>query len=175
MAREATLDQLQLCKGCGRVAYSLDQPIENDAAVIHSPEYRAVIVNRTYPDLARRYVCLSLLARHKGEPAEAFGALLSAAWVADDENLGDLARSFRQQAAACIDGEHDLQAREKLRLVDVLRRGQDWHRAETLCEELLATSLEQTMGQVASFQQELISARDDRCYRVIDAVENSTE
>lgn len=99
----------------------------------------------------------------------AFSRTLSAAWVADDLGMLDLARELRLQAAGYISSKAaspDL----RLRLVDVLRRAAAWDDADRLATKMMAEPLEYLLPKLVRFQLKKIRERDESCFTVAEAL-----
>lgn len=164
MARSTMRYWLQHCQSCGLVASNLTAPEDGTQQVLTSSDYRSAACDSSMPELARLFVCRSLIEEALGQFREAFSRRLAAAWVCDDAKLSQLARKCREEAAALLQESAELSGEDRLRLLDVLRRTGNWEEAERLGQDLSAEQLDEQLLQIVGFQQVLIKNRDDSCH-----------
>ena len=104
---------VQTCAGCGAVAPDL---AELPAEAIEIVESEAYLSLSARPPEATPFLRYGMICR----PGNRAGAMLQAAWVADDAGDAEAAVHYRREAASCW-GEPD-GAENALHLIDVLRR-----------------------------------------------------
>lgn len=110
----ATLQRwVQTCEGCGAVAPDLTRVPPQAIEIVESEAYLSLAAR---PASATPFLRWAMLCP-EGDRA---GALLQAAWAADDANDAEAARHYRRESAGCW-GEPD-GIESALRLVDLLRR-----------------------------------------------------
>ncbi len=150
----STLDRwVATCRGCGASAPDLAALPAVLKDVVAGPAYRAL--GGAGP--GRAALRWAFLCEAGGDPGDAAQAVLEAAWALDD--AGQDALALRRRAAASW-GE-PATGQEALRLVDVLRRAQDFAGARVRAEALLARpGLDETDAAVMRFQLGLIAAGD---------------
>lgn len=170
MQRSTMHTWLQVCPHCGYIAPSLSSTT-GDTTKVSGPEYRQVMDDQHYPELARRFLAYALLTV-SADPASAALARLSAAWVCDDSGLTELAIECRCRAADCFLKLKPFEESEKAMsqgavLVDVLRRAGKFERAAIECNALLTSpKAAGILRQVLEYQRRLIGDRDATIHRV---------
>lgn len=166
----STMDAwLQECPSCGYVAKDLQKGEAGERQFVSSEVYQALRIGPHASLLSCRFLLGAALARFRNDREQAFYHTLSAAWIADDFGMAELAREWRRQAAGHVrseTGSPDL----RLRLLDVLRRCGAWDDAGLLAAEMMAEPLEHPLPGIIRFQLGKISERDDKCYSVEDAL-----
>ena len=130
----------QECESCHYVSVDLTQASDNARSIVESDDYQALIGNSDLPPIARRFALCSLLNAHDREIAGT--ALLRAAWVCDDEENSDQAKSFRNQAADTLKKLQPFENSEEhatlaTMLIDVFRRAERFEEATKLANQLL--------------------------------------
>ena len=146
---------VQTCRGCGATAPDLAALPARLRASVDSSEYR-VLSGAAH---GRPFLRWAMLAEASGEPDEAAGALLQAAWMLDDEGDEDGARALRRRAAA-LWGEGGT-VQDALRVLDMLRRAGDADGAREQAAHLAARpGLEETDRAVLGYQEGLLAAGD---------------
>jgi hypothetical protein len=169
---------LHECPHCGYVAGDLARPA-GESALVGGAEYRAILNDRCFPELARRFMAHALLFR-QAEPSQAGHSLLHAAWSCDDANRQELATECRMKAADAFSGlkpfaNTEAGVTQGALLVDVLRRAREFAQASQECTELLEQSSAQgILRQVLAYQSRLIAAKDAATHTVEEAA-NSTD
>lgn len=142
---------LQTCTGCGAVAPDLTQL---PPASIEIVETEAYLDLHARPDSATPFLRHAMLCR-EGDRA---GALLQAAWAADDAGDDDAARHFRRETAAAW-GEPD-GIESALRLIDILRRAGILKAAEECCGLIAADVMDERSETILHFQLARIAEGD---------------
>ena len=84
MERDTLAQQIHRCQGCGYCAPDLEEPVGADG-LLESDDYRTLLADEAYPDLARKFIAYAFLAKSSGDLGAAAWAYRSAAWVCDDE------------------------------------------------------------------------------------------
>lgn len=155
---------LQQCPTCHYVNDRLDHRLADAAAIVYSPEYRAIAQLDPEPELVQRFKRHALLLAD--QPLSAAKALLHAAWVCDDHGHLALARACRDECADLMIGVDNAgpaepQLRSQTVLVDVLRRAERFDEAEEWLERLLEQpGLTDPMIRVLHYQRRLLQAGD---------------
>lgn len=173
MARSTMSYWLQECPHCGLVAPQLDAAERDDQGILTAPEYARTRADGSIPPLARRFLCRAIIVAARDDPEDAFYQSLSAAWVADDSDLEDLARTFRLKAAAFLQGLATADPELQVQLLDVLRRAGAWDAAAALSKDLAAETLEPPLPRIVSFQGALIGRQDRGRYTVDQALKQA--
>ncbi|MBC7248310.1 MAG: hypothetical protein H5T73_11115 [Actinobacteria bacterium] len=165
------------CPHCGYCAPSIEEAVEGAAQLVKGDRYRKLRNKRSYPILARDFLCWSLLAENAGKDLDAAWAALYAAWVLDDHENARGAAECRGRAADLF-----LQARKKRRnpcrrtgesellITDVLRRCGRFDEARELCEKALLRVPAGMMEKVLLFEWKLIRNRDTERHTVDEAL-----
>ena len=178
--RRSTIDTLlQLCPGCGRVAYELE---EADPAVLPgvlaSEAYRAALVSAEHPKLSRRFLAFAVAMEAAGDIRAAGQALLHAAWVCDDAGVEEAAAGCRRQAAEAWSrfgggADDSACATVAAQRVDALRRAGDHEEAAAACEAALGMpGAKSFLGEVLRFQKRLIEEGDAGRHTVAEVGED---
>lgn len=84
MERDTLAQQIHRCQGCGYCAPDLEEPVGADG-LLGSDDYRALLADKSYPELARMFIAYGFLAESSGDLGGAAWAYRSAAWVSDDQ------------------------------------------------------------------------------------------
>jgi len=177
MERETMNGWFQECESCHYVSVDLAQQSGDAKSIVESNEYQSAIANSDLPPIARRFALCALLNAHDREIAGT--ALLRAAWVCDDAEDKDLAKSFRNQSADTLKKLQPFENSEEhatlaTMLIDVLRRAERYEEATKLANQLLkfkAVKRSEVMKAVVNFQLSLCDAGASDCRQVKDAVE----
>jgi hypothetical protein len=143
---------VQTCRGCGACAPDLARLPAAAKMVVDSNAYREVPKGDEQP-----FMRWAMIAAAVDEPSEAAQATLEAAWTLDD--AGREATELRRLVASLLAEPSTMQ--DALRLVDVLRRAQEFDAAEARANALLARrGLDETDAAILAYQRERIAARD---------------
>lgn len=76
---------VQRCPSCGYCAPSISTRVPGAREVVDSAEYRELLGQADLPQLARSFLCASLVLEKGGETVAAARKALEAAWACDDE------------------------------------------------------------------------------------------
>ena len=177
MERETMKGWFQECESCRYVSVDLAQESDNAKSIVESPDYQSLIADLDLPPIARRFALCALLNAHDREIAGT--ALLRAAWVCDDSENSELAKSFRNQSADTLKKLQPFENSEEhatlaTMLIDVLRRSDRFEEATKLAYQLLkfkAVKRSEVMLAVVNFQLSLCEAKASDCHQVQDAIE----
>lgn len=142
---------VQTCEGCGAVAPDLSQlPPE----AVETVESEAYMMLASRPPEATPFLRYAMLCR-EGDRA---GALLQAAWAADDANDNEAARHYRRESAANWGEPEGVES--ALRLVDLLRRAGLLKAAEECCVVIAEDAPDERWQAILRFQRALITEAD---------------
>lgn len=170
MQRSTMSTWTQYCPTCGLVADDLTEAKGDVSGVLQSAIYRRILTDAGLPPLASRFWCAALIHEATGSMMDAFRSMLCAAWAADDANADELARECRRHAVDHVTPYEGADMNMRIRLLDVTRRAALWDKADGMVEALSREELPGVLPKIVAFEAQLISARDDRCYRVDDAL-----
>jgi len=183
--RRSTMEYwVQQCAGCGFVAASLVEVTESDRDTVRTSPYVAELNNHARPLLANRFVGRAILDEVAGDLVGAGKCRLYAAWVCDDAELMEEARTQRLAALdlferARTDGKtitEDVLAGADMLLADLARRIGEFERALESCEAGLAASeVPVFVRRILEFERGLVLARDVACHKVGEVAETSDE
>ena len=76
---------VQRCSSCGYCAPSIAEGTPSRKEIVESAAYRALLAEADLPELARSFLCSSMIFEELGEEAFAARNAIEAAWVCDDE------------------------------------------------------------------------------------------
>ena len=124
----------------------------------------------THPPLARRFLAWALVLEETGALHAAAEATLHAAWTADDLGQADLARAWRLEAVALWRSGPPLDAEQRVRVVDALRRAEAWDDAADAARALLNENPPEAVAQVLTLELRLIDAGDAGRHSVATAL-----
>lgn len=141
-----------VCRQCGAAGPDLSRIDPGKASIVQTPVYRAT---------ASPFLRAAMLA----EGAARAELLLQAAWKADDAGV-DAAPLRREAAAAFLALKPD--ERGTLRVIDILRRMEDFIGAQALAATLSPAG--EDNAQVLAFQIQRIAARDAGGYLLSNAL-----
>ena len=169
---------LQQCPTCRYVNDRLDHRLGDAAAIVYSPEYRAIAQLDQEPELVQRFKRHALLLAD--QPLLSARALLHAAWVCDDHWQPELACACRDECADLMIGVDytalgEAGLRSQLVLVDVLRRARRVDEASDWIERLLEQAgLPESMSKVLHYERRLLQAGDVGCHEVEMALQGQS-
>ncbi|MCX8133408.1 MAG: hypothetical protein N3D18_05500 [Roseococcus sp.] len=161
---------LQQCPSCGYAAPDISEAHPAAAQAVAAANFRALLNDASHPPLARRFLAWALVLEETGALHAAAEATLQAAWTADDLGRPDLARSLRLDAVALWRSGPPLAAEQTVRVVDALRRAEEWEDAATTARALLRENPPEAVAQVLSLELRLIEARDSARHSVASAL-----
>ena len=183
MERDTLAQQIHRCQGCGYCAPDLGERIGADG-LLESDNYRALLADESYPDLARKFIAYTFLAESSGDLRAAAWAYRSAAWVCDDEvgNPIDSAIHCRSAVLRLMEGLHlnrrsftDDPLTDSILELDLLRRSGQHSEVMACVHALSEKELPEILQSISVFQQRLAAAGDSACYRVSDVLDSATE
>lgn len=151
---------LQQCPHCGYAAPDITQAHPAAAQAVGAANFRALLNEATHPPLARRFLAWALVLEETGALHAAAEATLHAAWTADDLGKAELARSWRLEAVALWRSGPPLDAEQRVRVVDALRRAEEWTDAANTAQALLAEHPPEAVAQILMLELRLIGTRD---------------
>jgi hypothetical protein len=163
------------CGECGYVAPELGAAAEGAGRIVASADYRAELKSADRTQLANRMVCRSLLEAAAGEFVTAGWRRLHAAWVCDDANAMEEARTQRRAALALLEralasGQRAMKSVEggdEVLLADIARRAGEWERALEYCDAGFAlTHVPAFVRKILEFERALVLVRDATCHSV---------
>lgn len=173
-ARSSLFAWVQRCSSCGYCAPSIDKGTYRHEIVKSAP-YRALLGEADLPELARSFLCSSMIFE-QFEEALAARSAIRAAWVCDDEELHDAAIRCRLRAVELLresESEGDALFRdpstENAVIVDLLRRSGRFEDAAVQAHEALEEA-EGTVAAVLAFSRSRAIAHDAGVYTVEDAM-----
>lgn len=161
---------LQQCPSCGYAAPNITKAHPAAAQAVAAAPFRALLAEAGYPPLARRFLAWAHVLEETGALHAAAEATLHAAWVADDLARDDLAQHWRQEAVALWRAGPPLDPEQTVRVIDALRRAEDWADASATTEALALSSPPEAVAQVLVLEQRLIAARDAGRHTVATAL-----
>jgi hypothetical protein len=161
---------LQQCPGCGYAAPDITRAHPAAVEAVRAAPFRALIADASIPPLGRRFLAWALVLEETGALHASAEATLQAAWVADDLDRPDLARSFRLDAVALWRGGPPLDAQQTVRVVDALRRAEAWDDAAATAEALARSEPQEAVAQVIMLERRLIEAQDAGRHTVASAM-----
>ncbi len=161
---------LQQCPRCGYAAPDIREARPSAERVVAAAPFRALVNDAATPALSRRFLAWAHVLEETGALHEAAEAMLQAAWTADDLNRGDLARSWRMEAVALWRSGPALDAEQRLRVIDALRRAENWDAAHGAIEAMAREHLAEPARQVLVLEARLVEAGDARRHTVASAL-----
>jgi len=161
---------LQQCPHCGYAAPDITQAHPAAAQAVGAANFRALLNETSHPPLARRFLAWALVLEETGALHASAEATLHAAWTADDLGKLDLARSWRLEAVALWRSGPPLDAEQTVRIVDALRRAEEWEDAAHTARALLRDDPPEAVAQVLLLELRLIEAEDTTRHSVATAL-----
>ena len=101
-AHLSLFDRIEQCSRCGYCAPDISKKISVGARVIESSTYQNQLRDKTYPKLARKFLCWRMLLQEKNDLAIMWQAYLCAAWVCDDAKATTAANQCREKVIAIL-------------------------------------------------------------------------
>jgi hypothetical protein len=161
---------LQQCPACGYCAPDISRAHPAAAEAVRAAPFRALLADGSIPPLARRFLAWALVLEETGALHASAEATLQAAWVADDLERAEMARSWRLEAVAQWRNGPPLDAEQTVRVVDALRRAEAWHDAAATARILADSRPPEAVAQVIALEQRLIEAGDAGRHTVATAL-----
>lgn len=173
---------VQQCPNCGYCAADISIPLESDVAqnLVLSDGYQSQLHHADFPELAKQFICLALLAEAEGDLQATAWAYLRAAWACDDDGQDAQASHCRARAAEYFQQGHSADAEDELDvdekgsqealLSDVLRRAGQFESAQAVCEQGLRVATSDVLQAVLRYEHSLISRQDTGCYTIENAM-----
>ncbi|MDB5415264.1 MAG: hypothetical protein JWR10_3599 [Rubritepida sp.] len=161
---------LQQCPHCGYAAPDIAQAHPAAAQAVGAANFRALLNDASHPPLARRFLAWALVLEETGALHAAAEATLHAAWTADDLGKAELARSWRLEAVALWRSGPALDAEQTVRVVDALRRAEEWTDSATTARTLLRDDPPEAVAQVLMLELRLVDAEDTARHSVATAL-----
>ena len=165
------------CPSCGYCSRDISKIIGNASKIVYSDYYQKQLNNPEFPELANKFLCLSLLYENNSNYPEAGRACLHAAWACDDVAAYDCAQTCRQKAISLLltgkeKGQNFAEKRgeEIALLVDLMRRSKQFEVALKTCEEGLKKHLNKDILCILEFQRKLIMKQDCDCHKISEAI-----
>ncbi len=169
---------VQRCALCGYCAPSISEAMPDTRRVVESTEYRALLEHSGFPELARSFLCSSLVFQKCGERVAAARTAVEAAWACDDE--GAVAESIHCRVLAvrllreCFsDRDSVLPDPHTGRAViaDLLRRAELFDDAIAVIDDVVE-GVPGGVAKMLAFSRLRALARDPGRYTVDDAMSN---
>lgn len=166
---------VQRCPHCGYCAPSIEEKIDGADDRINSKEYKGLLNSSHYPELARDFLCCSMLLENAAEYAKAGQVALRAAWSCDDHQVLEAAikcrlKAFDLLSMARDQGESIIEEGEEALFADILRRSGRFEEALNYCRKGIVYPARKILDPVLKFQIQLIIEQDTKCYTIADAV-----
>lgn len=168
--RDTMARWLQQCPHCGYSAPDITQAHPAAAQAVGAANFRALLNDASHPPLARRFLAWALVLEETGALHAAAEATLHAAWIADDLGRADLANAWRLEAVALWRSGPMLDAEQRVRVVDALRRAEVWDDAADAAHDLLRESPPEAVARVLMLELRLIEAKDSGRHSVATAL-----
>ena len=175
MERSSMFAWVQRCAWCGYCAPSIDEGTSAMREIVESSAYRALLARSDVPELARYFLCSSMIFEEVEKEAFAARNAIEAAWVCDDANAHEAALRCRLRAVERLreseaDGDalYDDPYTEHAVIVDLLRRAGQFDEAVEEADAALGEA-EGEVAAVLAFSRSLALARDSGRYTVEDA------
>ncbi len=170
-ARSALWLQIQTCPVCHYCARRIDDGDDGMRPILDGEEYRRQLADERYPELARAFLCASLVLDEVGQAAEATWSAIEAAWACDDADAGDAARECRTRALTLMEkalatGEPlaEDEASHGAIATDLLRRAGRFDDARDRAVATLDGDVPPIVRAVLELEVQLIERRDDRVH-----------
>jgi len=161
---------LQQCPNCGYSAPDITQAHPAAAQAVGAANFRALLNDLSHPPLARRFLAWALVLEETGALHAAAEATLHAAWTADDLGKADLARSWRLESVALWRSGPPLDSEQTVRVVDALRRAEEWSDSRNTARGLLNEDPPEAVAQVLLLELRLIEGEDAGRHSVASAL-----
>jgi hypothetical protein len=165
IARSSIFAWIQRCSSCGYCAPTMDEAAPTTREVVNSDAYRTQLADEDLPELARSFLCSSMIFEEQGDEAAAAQNAIEAAWVCDDEDLPAAATRCRLRAIELLRAD---QSTDYALIVDLLRRAGRFEDAIAQADAALADE-EGELVAVLAFSRSLALARDSGRYTDADA------
>jgi len=168
--RDTMARWLQQCPHCGYSAPDITQAHPAAAQAVGAANFRALLNDSSHPPLARRFLAWALVLEETGALHASAEATLHAAWIADDLNKDDLARAWRLEAVALWRSGPALDAEQRVRVADALRRAEAWDDAANTAQALLRERPPEAVEQVLMLELRLIEAQNSDRHSMASAM-----
>lgn len=177
LARDTIEYSVRRCPSCGYCAPQISEGPEQARVVVSSERYQRQLSDKTYPESANSFLCLSLLHEELSELNRSGWAALYAAWICDDKNASSAARQCRLRAIDLFRAARNLgmpfctgDGAEEALLADLLRRAELYQDVQQICGEGLAKNPDDVVQGVLKFQVALAERRDAEPHTIKEAL-----
>lgn len=166
--RSTIIYWVQSCPSCGYCAPRISEGLEIAPRVIQSDGYQRQLKEDSYPALANRFLCRTIIQEAAGDCLKAGWAAVHAAWVCDDAEEAQAAHRCRKRALGLFEKARASgiplvkePGQEEIIVADLLRRSGQFDKAIEVCEEALTKApAEGILRQLLRFQQTLARKKD---------------
>lgn len=172
MARGTIYLWVHQCHRCGYCASALNELLPEAKQTVYSEPFQQLQASRQYPDLAKRFLSLSLIQENAGHYYQASYSALCAAWAGDDKKQSEAATACRQQAITllkksrslayqdCPTPPYDDDGTNEVILADMLRRTSAFEEARRIIEEGQLKKPSDRIAQMLDYELRLVEKRD---------------
>ena len=179
MARSTMSMWVKKCPKCGYCAPDIEKKPGVDRKFVKRSEYKAVRKDRSYPELARRFLCSAMIQEVDGKLVDAGWSALRAAWACDDKGEAQKAHgtACREKAlgllnrarADGVEGNETHGVGEAV-MADMYRRiGRFDLAIATADEGQTKTEADSLVFRVLALEKRLSLAQDVSCHTVSEA------
>ena len=172
---------IQCCPSCGYCAPDISSGPQIASQVIQSAAYLNQKIDATYPELATKFLCWSIIQEAAGEHSDAGWAAVRAAWACDDANASSRAKVSRQRAIDLFKQAHLKETNfvigagaEEAILADLLRRSGNFEAVAEICKQGLEKNPEDLVKKILLFEQHLSKQKNEKCYTIEEMVKSET-
>lgn len=173
MKRSTINHWVEKCPYCGYCNSSIEHNEGNLDEIVYSDEYRVILDNTKYSELARSFLCQSYIYEYLGKLPPSIWSQIHAAWVCDDEKNNQGAKECRIKAFKLIESlwdEDKLLIEEKggdyILAIDLLRRSEEYEEASDLIKKGIFAGLDGFILELLKAEKILVEKKDDLCYTI---------
>ena len=165
---------VQECPNCGYCSSDLSDKIDGANRNIKGEEYVRILKGKSYPILARQFLCNAYLFKKSEQFGNSGHRYLNAAWVCDDENMKPESIICRKEALTMYElyiennkslSNNDISS-QKLLMTDIARRAEMFEEAYNHKVDGYDKTSDDYLIKIFDFQGKLIKEKDSHCHKL---------
>jgi len=173
MKRSTISHWVEKCPYCGYCNSSIEDTERGLEEIIYSSEYRTIVENKNYSELANSFLCRSYIYEYLWNLPVSIWSQIHAAWAFDDAEDKQQAKVCRIKAFSLMEklwNEDKLLMEEKggdyILAIDLLRRSEKFDEANDLIQKGLFADLDVFFLKLLNAEKILVENKSDLCYTI---------
>ena len=177
MERSTINMKIQRCPKCGYCSKDISKSKEGAKHIMNTNRYKAIFEDENYPELARNYLCASIIDEDIGDVKVATWMAMNAAWACDDAETRGQASDCRLRALELLQVMENKgvgigsKAATYILMADLMRRAGISQHLDEIIEKAIKSQPNEVELKVINYESELISRGDTGVHRIVEAIE----